>query len=277
MEVVFVGFLGLSLGSFVNALVWRIHEQSKLGAKKSKRARDLSVMKGRSMCPHCHHVLAPLDLVPLFSWLGLGGKCRYCHKPIGWQYPVVELSLAVLFIVSYVFWPSAPLEGAHELIRFGAWLVILTGFMALVVYDIKWMLLPNRIVYPLIVLAALLAAYNLLTATYSWSGLGLSVAIAGGIFYLLFTVSDGRWIGGGDVKLGALIGLALGDPYLAFFTLFLASMLGTLVVVPGLALKKVSARSRIPFGPFLIVAAIAVKLFGAAVITWYEHYMLAAV
>jgi len=104
MIVVVLVVLGLCLGSFVNALVWRIHEQDRLTGKKKKPHKKqldrLSILHGRSMCPDCHHELKPKDLVPLFSWLSLHGKCRYCHKPISWQYPVVELLTAGLFVFS---------------------------------------------------------------------------------------------------------------------------------------------------------------------------------
>ncbi len=296
MIIVFLAVLGLALGSFVNALVWRLHEQSreqraesrgKAEGKKTKTAKlnpqpstlnpaDLSVLKGRSMCVHCKHTLAAKDLVPLFSWLSLGGKCRYCRKPISWQYPVVEAVTAALFVISYIFWPESSYAGVQSSVNFIAWLVFLVGFVALLVYDIKWMLLPNRIVYPMLALAAALAVYNIvyagdIEALYKTL---ISCAIAGGIFYALFVISNGRWIGGGDVKLGLLIGLVLGEPYLAFLMLLTASTLGTAVILPPLLLKKLTPTSRVPFGPFLIIAAIITQLFGASVIEWYERTIL---
>src|SRR5690242_7308270 len=111
LTVIGLVVLGLCLGSFVNALVWRLHEQEELKIAKPKgwrkRLRELSIMRGRSMCPHCRYQLAVVDLVPVVSWLSLRGKCRYCSKPIGWQYPVVEAGVAVLFALSYVWWPLA--------------------------------------------------------------------------------------------------------------------------------------------------------------------------
>src|ERR1700712_4728549 len=99
--------LGLIFGSFVNAFVWRLHERESLLQKKRKPTKkqlsELSILHGRSMCVHCHHELAAKDLVPLFSWLWLRGKCRYCHKPIQ-DSPLIEAVLPVLFIVSYLAW-----------------------------------------------------------------------------------------------------------------------------------------------------------------------------
>ena len=134
MIIAILAVVGLILGSFVNALVWRMHE-------------GLSVAHGRSMCPHCKHTLAARDLVPVFSWLMLRGKCRYCKKPISPQYPLVELATSGLFVASYIWWPSV-FTGSQEAI-FVLWLAILVGLVALAVYDIKWFLLPNKLIYPL--------------------------------------------------------------------------------------------------------------------------------
>lgn len=265
--------LGAIFGSFVNALVWRLHQQS-LGKKRGNKLtnKDLSIVHGRSVCPQCGHRLAWLDLIPLISWVSLVGKCRYCKKPIGVQYPLVELALGVLFILSRIYWPGT--WDALGVINFTVWLVMLTGFVALTVYDLRWMLLPNRIVYPLMGLAAVLAMVNIGFGSMTVLDVALSVLIAGGIFYTLFVISSGKWIGGGDVKLGILIGFLLTSPKGAFLMLLLASLLGTLVALPGLLLKRLDKSSHIPFGPFLIAATIIVYLFGSSMIAWYERIVL---
>ena len=302
--------LGLCFGSFVNALVWRLYQQGNGGEgeeqgpesdkkdkKSGKKARhavayppaltpppasELSILKGRSMCVDCRHTLAAKDLIPVLSWVSLRGKCRYCRKAISWQYPLVELLTAGLFVASYVFWPL-PLSGSGLLglsvsngLAFGFWLIFLVGFMALAVYDLRWFLLPNKIVYPLLVLAAgqALARAALdgdvaILTTAIWG-----LAIGGGIFYLLFQVSRGTWIGGGDVKLGFLLGLIVGGPVNSLLLLFLASLLGCLVTVPLLLSGRATRKSHIPFGPFLLLAAIIVQLFGAAILAWYQHQFL---
>src|SRR4051794_11351319 len=94
-------FLGLCFGSFINALVWRVHEQ-----EKGKKTRNLSILHGRSQCPHCGHELAAKDLIPVISWLLLKGKCRYCGQPISRQYPAVEATTSGWFLLSYYFWPG---------------------------------------------------------------------------------------------------------------------------------------------------------------------------
>ena len=274
--------LGLCLGSFVNALLWRIHKQASLKQVKSRKPKlavnqpTLSIMTGRSMCPNCQHLLAAKDLIPVISWLQLRGRCRYCHKRYE-DTPITELVMPLLFVLSYIYWPI-PWDNKGVFL-FVCWLLFIVGFVALIVYDIRWLLLPNRIVWPLAVLAfvqvfVVATLYGggyklLLTSLYG-------LLIGGGIFYLLFQISKGEWIGGGDVKLGAVLGIIVGGPWQALLLLFVASCLGTLFSLPMLLTGRVTKSSKIPFGPFLIVAAIIVSLFGASLVTWYERFILLA-
>lgn len=276
MIILALTLLGLCLGSFVNALNWRIHEQSKMQNagtnKKSKaQAADLSIVTGRSMCSYCKYPLAAKDLIPVISWLSLRGKCRYCHKPIQ-DTPFAEIITPLLFIASFAFWPIA--FNTLGKLLFGFWLVFLVGFMALALYDLRWRLLPNRIVYPLIVLAVLQVIVSMLVTDNKWRVLTeafLGFLVGGGIFWLLFQMSGGKWIGGGDVKLGWLLGLIVGGPVASFLMIFLASLLGTIISVPLLVTHKTNAKGHIPFGPFLIASAIIVRLLGASLIIWYKH------
>jgi len=267
---------GLCLGSFVNALVWRVREQAtEVGRKKPRKdyLKDLSISKGRSMCPDCHNTLAAKDLVPVFSWLSLKGKCRYCRKPISAQYPIVEAITAALFVASYVWWP-VPINRPIMDAIFVFWLLILTGFMALIVYDLKWMLLPDRIMLPLtalaLVMAGLVVANNSNPKQTIIHKL-LAVAVGGGIFYVLFQISQGKWIGGGDVKLGWLLGLIVGTPAKALLFIFIAALAGSVISVPMLASGKMGRTSTIPFGPFLIIGGIVTMLFGQDLLNWYHH------
>lgn len=247
--------LGLILGSFVNALVWRIHKKRNWTSERSE-------------CTHCHHQLGALDLIPVISFVMLRGKCRYCHKKIE-DTPIVELALPALFVASYFFWPL-PLEGRGA-IEFGFWLIFLVGLLALTVYDFRWFLLPDKMVFPLVVLAAaqvaVVAAYD-----RDWhlivSALGGAVVISG-IFYLIFQISKGTWIGGGDVKLGLVLGLLAGGVLEGFLVLFAASVAGLLASLPAVVKGKAGKKTQIPFGPFLILGLIVVKLFGTAILDWY--------
>lgn len=269
--------LGVCMGSFVEATSWRLHEQAKGAKKRSKRAqRDLSIVQGRSMCASCKHTLAWYDLVPLVSWLSLRGKCRYCHARIGWHAPVLELAAAALFVLSYAYWPHV-LTGAGAWAVFALWLLAVVPLLLLTVYDLRWMLLPNRVVYPLQVIALAYAVGQIAVL-----GLGagaivslvLAVVVLAGLFWLLYAVSGGQWIGDGDVRLGVALGLLAMTPLKAGLVLFFASLLGSFVGVPFMLLSKQGRKARIPFGPFLIAATFIVVLFGATMIEWYKQKIL---
>lgn len=252
-----VVLLGLCFGSFVNAFVWRY-----------KHKKDW--VRERSQCVNCHHELAPIDLIPVISWLALRGKCRYCHKKISIQYPLVELLTSALFLLSYFLWHQA-LTGIN-ILDFIFWLVILTGLISLAIYDIRWMILPTKIIYTLLIIAVILAFLNILNArdpaTVILNYIGGSL-VGGGVFYLIYMLSKGKWIGGGDVRLGFLLGLIAASPLNSMLLLFMASIIGTLVSVTLIAAKKAKRQSLIPFGPFLILSMIIVELQGASIIHWY--------
>jgi prepilin signal peptidase PulO-like enzyme (type II secretory pathway) len=271
--LIFLAWLGLAFGSFVNALVWRTNEQSKKGRAKTK---NLSIVNGRSICPHCKHVLAWYDLIPVFSWLFLRGKCRYCNKQISVQYPLVELAGGLIFVLSYVFWPHG-VHSSGDWVIFITWLASSVGLLALLVYDFRWMLLPNKIIYPTLAIAAAgrfvyLIGYEDRKA-YALLMWVLSVAVASGIFWLLFIISQGKWIGFGDVRLGFITGTLLGTPSKSFLMILLGSILGTLFVLPALIVGKKDMASRLPFGPFLISATMIVILFGTSILDWYKNFL----
>lgn len=248
--------LGLTFGSFVNALVWRLHE-----------GKDW--LNDRSECTHCHHKLAARDLIPVLSWLMLRGRCRYCRKQID-DTPLVELGTMALFLVSYFFWPVA-LEGGG-LLRFVLWLVFSIGLVALVSYDIRWYLLPDKIVFPLAALAILqVAALSTIFGGGWHAALGAlgGVVIIAGLFYAIFRISNGTWIGGGDVKLGVVLGLLAGGPLQAVILLFVASFSGMVAALPMLITGKAGRKTQLPFGPFLIFALVVVQLFGVRIAHWY--------
>ena len=137
---VFLGLIGAAMGSFAGAMAWRLH---------TKR----NMVSDRSECEHCHHKLGPLDLMPILSWLMLRGRCRYCKKSIGWLPFMAEVSVAAAFILSFLYWPLgfANWQGIALCI---VWLAYLVAFAVLIVYDARWMLLPDVIVLPLVLLVA---------------------------------------------------------------------------------------------------------------------------
>lgn len=256
-------WFGSIFGSFAGAMAWRI-----------KKKRDF--VRDRSECEHCHKKLTPLDLIPVISWIVLRGKCRYCKKHIGTSTFLIELFLGGAFAASYLAWPFGFGE-ILSVIMFGLWLICLVLMAVLFVYDLRWSLLSDKVMWPLIAVAALLFVVRMLwleapalTIFYEFIYGLLPVT---GIYGLLYLISQGKWIGLGDVKLGVAMGLMLGWQ-LALVALVVANLLGFLYVLPLLLAKKVERTSRLPFGPFLIVATVVAMLFGNQLIALYLRLLV---
>lgn len=255
--------LGTVFGSFAGAAAWRI-----------EKSRD--IVRERSECEHCHHTLAWYDLLPLISWLSLGGKCRYCKKPIGYSAIMLELSLGTAFLLSYVFWPGG-FQSMYDWLIFGVWLMALIMLVVLFIYDLRHYLLPDVVMWPLVATGVII--FILRAAEGSWGAslvateLILSLLAVSGLYGALYWYSKGTWVGFGDVKLGLFMGLALGWQF-ALLAVFLANLIGCLVILPGLLRKKLSATSKVPFGPFLILGTFISFLFGAQLINAYMSLLI---
>jgi leader peptidase (prepilin peptidase) / N-methyltransferase len=280
---VVLAVLGLMMGSFAGATMWRLRarqlvEDRAAGEKVDKKEYDKLVpltkrtfTTDRSQCLHCGHALRWFDLIPLFSWASTRGRCRYCHKKIGRFEPLIEIGTALLFVGSFIFWPytlTSMFDAAHFLL----WLVACVMLVILFVYDLRWYILPNRVVFPLIFVSALIAILSLLQA-HDFGGdllsLCLAIGILSGLYLVLWVASKGAWIGFGDVKLGLALALLLGQWQLAFIALFAANLLGCLIVLPAMFSGKISRKTRVSFGPLLIIGAIIALLWGDTIIQWY--------
>jgi prepilin signal peptidase PulO-like enzyme (type II secretory pathway) len=281
--VALLALLGLFSGSFAGATVWRLRAHQlredevageKNSAKEKRQVEKLqksTLLKDRSVCLHCGHQLAWFDLIPLFSWALLRGRCRYCHKRIGGFEPVIELGMAAFYVVSYLYWPAS-LETVPQLVQFLLWLIVGTGLAILSVYDLKWFLLPNRVMLPLIGLGVVNGFVQLSANQYASSELlniFYACLVLSGLYYLIYVVSKHKWVGFGDIKLGLVLALMLGDWQLAILTLFFANALGTVIVLPLMLSGKMKRSTRIPFGPLLISGWFIAGLFGGEVVRWY--------
>lgn len=240
--------LGLSVGSFINALAYRLHEKK-------------PIVNDRSLCPLCAHRLSWYDLIPLVSFAILLGRCRYCRNRISWQYPLVELLTGIVFILPFMGY-GLRVTGYDFLISYYIFVFIL---LLIFTYDLRYMLIPDSISIPAIIIVFLIQTtyYKLLTTNYL-----LAAFIASGFFLFQFFVSRGRWIGGGDIRLGFLMGLMLGSPVI-IAALMLAYILGAIVTLPLVALGRHTMKSQIPFGAFLTIATIAGLVWGNEIIQWY--------
>lgn len=267
ITTLYLFIVGLAFGSFVLAMVDRMISK-----------RDW--VKGRSECESCKKQLKPVDLVPLISWLSTKGKCRYCGVKLSFGYPLTELFVGVIFAASFYFWPFE-LTSFARVLQFVIWLACLVLMSALLVYDLRKFLLPNKFMHPLIGLSAAYALIDILI-DYEASALldkGLAILVGFGVFLLFWVVSKGKWIGDGDVRFGLVIGLMSSTWVQAWLVLFVASLLGLIYALFTVAANskksKVSKmKSKIPFGPMLIVALIIVTLFGQSLIDWYSAEIL---
>ncbi|MCY4088856.1 MAG: prepilin peptidase [Candidatus Saccharibacteria bacterium] len=257
MWLILIIILGLISGSFLTAFIDRF-----------KDGRNFII--GRSECDNCHKSLTALDLIPLISWLLLRGKCRHCQQVIRPYYPLVELFTASLFTLFYLWWPFSFV--GWDLGLFALWLIILIILLALMIYDWRWFILPNQLTYLGIILAFVVIGLRFLAGhDLHWLDLIISPLIGGGIFYIIFQISE-KYIGGGDVKLGFLIGLLLSDWQLAILMIFLSSLLGVFISLPRIIIhikQKRHLSAQIPFGPFLIISCWLCFWFGQSIIDWY--------
>jgi prepilin signal peptidase PulO-like enzyme (type II secretory pathway) len=274
--------LGLFFGSFAGATVWRLRARQLVEDKAAGEEIDKNEFKrlksviapvahDRSRCLHCHHQLAWYDLVPLMSWVSLGGRCRYCRTSIGWFEPLVELGTALFFVLSYLAWPEA-LQSPVEILQFGIWLAVGVGLIILLCYDARWFLLPDKIVFPLMGVAFVYACVIILgndKPLEAFLSVIVSCGILSGLYFALYLVSKGAWVGFGDIKLGLVLALMLSDWQLALLALFLANIIGCIVVLPGLVFKRLSRTSHVPFGPMLIGGFWIAGLYGRDIIDWY--------
>ena len=231
------------------------------------------IINSRSQCPHCKEKLSWYELIPLVSFIIQLGKCRKCGKSISWQYPLVEFFTGLLFLAGFVYFnPDGLIAGLQfPYIIYNLFLWITFCFLIIVfVYDLKHYLVEDKVIYPAIIIALVFNIYLWINSG-SLSVLTSAIAaalIVGGFFLTIILVSRGKWMGAGDVKIGIFMGLVLGLPQ-TLIALFLAFLLGTVVSIILLILKKKTLKSEIPFGPFLVLATIIALFFSSVLLNWY--------
>jgi prepilin signal peptidase PulO-like enzyme (type II secretory pathway) len=255
----FVFLLGLCIGSFLNCVVYRLEEEKTL--------------KGRSFCPNCKHILTWYDLFPVFSFIFLRGRCRYCHKKISIQYPLVELATGIIFVLVFNF--INPVLTFYQSLSLPYLFYIFSVLIIIFIYDLKHYIIPDKVLFPAIIISL---TYDVII----WQGILnvlLALAIAFGFFLTIFLISKGKWMGFGDVKLSILMGLLLGFPNI-LVALFLAFFFGAIIGIMLMTFptraggEKKSLKSEIPFGPFLIVGTFVAMLWGNQLISWYLNFLI---
>jgi leader peptidase (prepilin peptidase) / N-methyltransferase len=240
--MVVVVVVGLVVGSFLNVVIVRVPERR-------------SVWRPRSACPSCGGMIAWYDNIPVLSYATLRGRCRACRAIIPWRYPVIELTTAALFLAVYL--------------RFGlgvesvAAATLCAALVAVTAIDLAHQVIPDVITLPGI-MAGIFA--SLATGRITLTDSVLGIVVGGGIFFVIILTTGG--MGGGDMKLGAMLGAFLGWK-VTLVALFLAVITGGAFAMAILLLGRKGRKDPIPFGPFLAAGGTAALFWGERLVRWY--------
>ena len=241
MELLFIFLIGLAIGSFLNVLIFRLDKKG-------------GILFGRSECRNCGHIIKWYDMVPVAGFLFLKRRCRHCRQKISLIYPVVEILRAVAFL-AYVYFRNTydilPAQAGEVL--YG--LVLISGLIVITFSDLLELIIPDKIVFPLIILAFV---FNLAAADIS--ARLITALVLGSIFAIMYLGSRGRWMGLGDAKLVFLIGLALGYP-LGVLAVLLSVWTAALVGIVLVMAKKATLKTALPLGTFLAISSIILIIF----------------
>ncbi|MDO8574079.1 MAG: prepilin peptidase [bacterium] len=271
--------LGLAVGSFINVLSLRYDPDRFL--------LNTKVMGGRSFCPHCRNKLKWFELVPLLSFVWLRGRCRTCQTKISFQYPIVELASALIFVLVPAFLKTSNIQlltSGHQNSTFYFlfsifYISVFTALLLISLIDIRLKLIPDEanifiaiLAVPTIILQSSKFGFTSGSFLGSYAGIfglreniwlnhGLAL-LFGVIFFLaLILITRGRGMGVGDLKLAGALGLVFGWPDIVLITA-LSFILGSILSLPSLIMGKKGMKSFLPFGPFLALASLVVYFFG---------------
>jgi len=253
--------IGACVGSFLNVVIYRV-------------PAGLSILHPPSRCPHCLRQLAPYDNIPILGWFLIKGKCRYCHTPVSWRYPVIES------LTAFLFWCVAAYFGTSQpTLILGFYAAFLSWLLALSMIDFDTMILPNSLTQSGLVLGLIYQGSLAFTNPSDRTNLAghLILGVGGavlGIWLLDLMRIAGRVflqkeaMGGGDPKLAAMIGMWLGWQQV-LLTVLIASMVGTVVGAIAILVSKLGKQQPIPFGPFLAIGGAISLFFGNSILTAY--------
>ena len=244
MTLLHVVILGLVVGSFLNVVIARVPDRRSLWAPASA-------------CPGCGNAIAWHDNVPLVSFIALRGRCRACAAPISWRYPIVEGATAMLFGLAWIVFGGS-------LVDFTVAAALLAALVAVTAIDLRYQIIPDVITLPG-VLAGLVA--SVASHRVSWMESAGGILLGAGLFVAVIVLSRGG-MGGGDLKLGAMLGAFLGWKAV-IVALFIAVVLGGVSAIALLASGRLARKDAIPFGPFLAVGGAMALFWGNAIVAWY--------
>ncbi|HEX21785.1 MAG TPA: prepilin peptidase [Actinobacteria bacterium] len=248
----------LATGSFLNVIIYRV-------------PRKESIVWPGSHCPKCGEGLSWYDNIPLLSWFWLRGRCRHCGRPISWQYPLVELTTALLLVAAFFKF------GVDLKFIFAA--LMLLVLLTVAVVDAQRQIIPNRIILPSLVVVPILAvAAGLagrqampIVGSVGYLEMAIGFVLGGGLLLIIAMVRPGG-MGGGDIKLAAFMGIFLGRYVL--IALFIGFLLGSLAGIISMAFFHKSRKDLLPFGPYLSLGAMLTLFFGYELFQWYIGFIL---
>ncbi len=252
-EYVIAVILGLLIGSFLNVCIYRI-------------PRNLSIVFPSSRCPHCSYAIRAWDNIPVLSYIFLGGRCRNCKAGIPLRYPLVEALNA--FLYAAVLWRYG--IGWNSVV----YAVLCSSMIVITFIDLEFQIIPDRITLAGVPIGLLAGSFFLPDPFMRADLLGYKASLAGlisggGFFYLVAVLSRGG-MGGGDIKMMAMVGALMGWKAV-FLTTLLGSLAGSVVGVFLMVLMGKGRKTKVPFGPFLALGTLITLFFGQEILVWYLY------
>ena len=238
MPLFFLFIIGLSIGSFLNVLIDRLPKRQSI--------------RGRSYCDNCKKQIKNIDLIPIFSFFALKGKCRFCHKKISLQYPLIELLTGIIFVSSFLL-----MKDSEIIIRILN-LAIISAFIVIFFSDLKYQIIPDEVILFTFVISIFLLIFKNITLEQIAFQLLEGTIIAFPIF-LIYFISKGKSMGFGDVKLTFVIGFLLGLQK-GIISLYIAFIIGAVIGIFLMIFKNKTMKSKVALGPFLVFGAFIVFL-----------------
>jgi leader peptidase (prepilin peptidase)/N-methyltransferase len=278
--------IGASFGSFLNVLYFRYHPD--------KFILNKDIIKGRSYCPKCHKTLSFYELIPVISFIIQGGRCRSCKQKISFQYILIEILSGLIFVFTPLFLKNNFItffSKIHNIYYFWGlsfiWSIILLTLILIALIDLKFQIIPNELNLFLLFLGIILSVLQFYNWNDFYSLLGPYGALLGfknnliinKLIALLFSLilfgglvalTLGRGMGMGDVKLMIALGIVFGWPEIIIVSI-LSFILGGIISIITLILKRKTMKSLLPFGPFIVVSSFLVIFFGYEILKFYFY------
>ncbi len=246
--------LGSAIGSFLNMVI-------------DRTTRTKTIVFSRSYCDWCHRELAGWDLMPILSFIALSGRCRYCHRKLSWQYPVIEGLTGLLFALCYFILAS----GSFDFSTLVYWLFLVSVLVVVAVVDFKFSLIPTTFIFAAS-LVSLFFNYFVLNSNLFVDHV-FAAFLASLFFASIVILTRGRGMGSGDIFLGFLIGMVLGTRA-TVLAIFLAFLLGAFMAIILIIFGRKKFGQTIPFGPFLVIGFLTSLFWANELIGWYLKWYI---